>query len=183
MRSIRRTTITVAGLLILCAAVFGWFGVQATLDFLPASKPNVESVGTFSVVRVIDGDTVVIDVDGVHESVRLIGIDAPEMNWETNDPECYAWEARNRADVLLEGKEVSLERDPSQDARDAYGRLLGYVLLPGDSDFGETMLREGYVRELTYDGAYAKQEKYQTAQYAARNYQLGLFADDACAAG
>ena len=70
--------------------------------------------------RVIDGDTFVATLDGVVESVRLIGIDAPELGT------CYAQKSKDLLESLLFNKEELWLTEGSED-RDVYGRLLAYV--------------------------------------------------------
>ncbi len=72
------------------------------------------------VVKVVDGDTIVAEFeDGSQEKIRLIGVDAPEL-----DEEGYE-EATKYTKNMLYGKTVWLESDVED--RDKYGRLLRYV--------------------------------------------------------
>ena len=90
--------------------------------------------GVATVVRVIDGDTVIVDVGGREESIRLIGIDTPESVDPNRPVECNGPEASHHLDELLPaGTEVRLERD--EEARDRYGRLLAYVFRTADGLF------------------------------------------------
>ena len=77
---------------------------------------NLEPQQTYKVTKVIDGDTIEIDTG---ESVRLIGINAPEVG-----EDCYE-EAKKELENLILGKEVTLEADVED--KDEYGRLLRYV--------------------------------------------------------
>ena len=74
------------------------------------------------VVRVVDGDTLVVDGD---ERVRLIGIDTPESVKPDTPVQCFAREASAEMKRLVEGRRVRLELDVEE--RDRYGRLLAYV--------------------------------------------------------
>lgn len=67
------------------------------------------------VTDIIDGDTIKIG----YNSIRLIGIDAPE----TNEP-CYE-ESKEILEELVKHEEVRLEKDTKD--KDDYGRLLRYV--------------------------------------------------------
>lgn len=79
-----------------------------------------------TVERAVDGDTLELaePVDGFSQ-VRLIGVDAPEMEGEGGEPEPYAEEAADFTGSELEGERVTLELD--EEASDPYGRLLAYV--------------------------------------------------------
>lgn len=95
------------------------------------------------IVRIIDGDTFVIDGD---IRVRLIGIDTPEMGFGGGTPECYAHEATVRAEQLAPiGAPVRLTYDAGR--YDRYGRTLAYVHVNG-VDINETLLAEGYATTM-----------------------------------
>ena len=102
------------------------------------------------VSEVIDGDTLVVYISGVDETVRLIGIDTPE----TKDPRvpvmCYGPEASSRlAELTPPGTEVRLELDV--ESRDRYDRLLAYVHRADDDLFVNLALtREGIADSLNY---------------------------------
>jgi micrococcal nuclease len=101
------------------------------------------------VVRVVDGDTVVLDFGAVTESVRLIGIDTPESVKPDSPVECFGVEASSFTRSLLpEGTAVRVERDV--EARDDYGRLLAYVYRASDGVFvNQEIVEKGYARPLT----------------------------------
>ncbi len=87
---------------------------------------------TFTVVRVIDGDTCVLE-NG--ERVRYLGINAPE------EGDSYFEEATEANHNLVAGKEVRLE--PQDPARDRGGRLLAYVFV-SNVFVNEELVRQGY---------------------------------------
>jgi len=76
--------------------------------------------GYYDVKRIIDGDTFEL-TDG--KSVRLIGIDAPEVG------EACSTQATNQLSSLIGGETVYLEKDVSE--TDIDGRLLRYVYVNG----------------------------------------------------
>ena len=99
--------------------------------------------GPSPVVRVIDGDTIIVRYRGKEERVRLLCIDTPERG-ERGFNE--ATEAMRR---LVEGREVVLEFEkPGVEARDRYGRLLAYVFL----NVNVEMVRLGHSRFWTKYG-------------------------------
>jgi micrococcal nuclease len=105
--------------------------------------------------RVVDGDTVDVDVDGRTERVRLTGIDTPEIEHPPSDgrpgnrAECFADEAHAfTASLIPVGTPVRLERDVV--GRDDYGRLLAYVYRADDGIFvNYEIVRHGFARPLT----------------------------------
>jgi len=89
--------------------------------FLPLNTFGTQA----TVVRVIDGDTIEVDIDGTSYKVRYIGIDTPELDDERAEYCALAQEATRYNRQLVEGKSVWLEKDVSE--TDKYGRLLRYV--------------------------------------------------------
>ena len=117
------------------------------------------------VLRVQDGDSIEVDVDGRTERVRYIGIDAEEMT-DTRPRSlemAHAAAAANRE--LVEDRRVILEFDDRR--RDRYGRLLAYVRL-GDTLVNEWLVREGYARAGAYPPNLRYQDRLEAAQDAAR---------------
>jgi micrococcal nuclease len=91
------------------------------------------SAETATVVRVVDGDTLVVDRGKGNERVRLVGVDTPETVKPNAPVECYGPEASAYVTDLLSGQTVRLDPDPSQGDTDRYGRLLRYVWVPTDA--------------------------------------------------
>lgn len=92
---------------------------------------------TLTVIEVKDGDTIRLENQ---ETIRLIGIDTPELGQGQTEDECYAEKAKKEAEALLLGKKVRLELD--QNKMDHFGRTLAYVYL--DNLFvNEKLLQQG----------------------------------------
>jgi len=111
----------------------------------PVSPTTSEIVSPPATIResamvayVLDGDT--IEIAGGRK-VRLIGIDAPELNNKENNPECFASQSAHMTKQLLEGQTIELEKD--KEDVDQYGRLLRYVYSDGVF-INEFLLRQGY---------------------------------------
>jgi micrococcal nuclease len=131
--------------------------------------------GVYEVVRVVDGDTIVIDYEGENEKVRLIGIDAPESTTKT---ECFGAEASAELREALKDKVVRIAFDETQSQRDKYGRLLLYVWEAEDEIFiNEKMVADGFAFEYTYDVPYVFQEEFKSAQGKAREAEKGLWGE------
>ncbi len=141
----------------------------------------VRPVGSYyDVVRVVDGDTLVVDYNGVNEKVRLIGINTPETVDPRRAVECFGKEASTRLKELAEGKRVLLERDPTQDARDTYDRILAYVYLEDGQMLNRKMIADGYAYEYTYMTPYAYQQEFKELQTLARTSARGLWSPTTC---
>lgn len=139
--------------------------------------------GPFGVARVVDGDTVRVEIAGRQQAVRLLGIDTPETKDPRKPVQCFGREASQRAEQLLNGRQVWLESDPKQAAADRYGRLLAYVWLDEVTMLNDVMVREGLAHELTYDGQYKYQDRFNAGESAAREAERGLWHPSACAGG
>ena len=141
--------------------------------------PLQESFG-YKVTKVVDGDTVKLNIDGNEETIRLIGIDTPETVHPSRPVECFGIEASNYAKEKLSDQYVELEKDPSQGEVDRYGRTLGYIILPNGDNFNEQIIKDGYAYEYTYRDSYKYQKEFMQAEEYARDNKLGLWADGAC---
>ena len=127
------------------------------------------------VVRVIDGDTVLVSVGGAEERARLIGIDTPETKRPDTPVECYGPEASDRLTALLPpGTPIRVELD--EEPRDRYGRLLVYLHRTTDDAFiNEVMVREGYADALSIEPNTAYGDHFADAAATARADGAGLW--------
>jgi micrococcal nuclease len=100
-----------------------------------------------TVTRVVDGDTVHVDLGGTDETVRYIGIDTPESVKPDTPVQCYAEQASAANARLVRGRDVRLRLDAER--RDRFGRLLAYVYRADDGLFVNAQLvRQGAARTL-----------------------------------
>jgi micrococcal nuclease len=125
------------------------------------------------VVRVVDGDTIDVVMDGVEYRVRYIGINTPETVDPRKPVECYGREASQRNRELVEGQTVELEKDVSE--TDQYDRLLRYVWLNGDM-VNAILVGEGYALASTYPPDVKYQELFLDLEREAREAGRGLWA-------
>ena len=130
------------------------------------------------VARVIDGDTIEIELFGEREKVRLIGVDAPETVAPGQPVGCYGPEASEFARKSLEGRVVKLTRSTFGDVRDAYGRLLAYVWVDLDHDgqlelFNKVLLERGYARVTGFN--HDLRREFLRAERGAREERRGLW--------
>jgi micrococcal nuclease len=140
--------------------------VQNTPKNSPEKTPEMMEA---KVIRVIDGDTIVIEGG---ERVRYIGMDAPETVDPKKPIQCYGPEASAENKLLVEGKIVRLEKDTTD--KDIYGRLLRYVWL-GDTNIDLELVQLGFA----YSDPFPPNTKYEKqifdAESSARSAHLGLW--------
>ncbi|HWH92510.1 MAG TPA: thermonuclease family protein [Baekduia sp.] len=126
------------------------------------------------VLRVVDGDTILVSVGGAQERVRYIGIDTPETVKPRTPVECFGKKASAENRRLVDGREVRLVADA--EARDRYGRLLAYVYRASDGLFVNAQLvRGGYATTLTIPPNVRFADRFRTLAAQAREAGRGLW--------
>ena len=176
--------------LLLCFSFLGSRDVQKAASVAPSQLADVAAPlsdvpsplppDTYRVIKVVDGDTVDILMNGSTTRLRLIGLDTPETVDPRKPVQCFGLAASDTAKELLTGKAVRIEMDPSQGTLDKYGRTLAYIFLPDGRLFNEFMIAEGYGHEYTYRIPYAYQSEFKAAEKKAREEKKGLWADGIC---
>jgi micrococcal nuclease len=132
-----------SALLLLLAAVVLLRPWESWEELGQAESP--QSVSAY-VTRVVDGDTVEVDLDGETEDIRYIGVDTPETVKPGAPVECFGPQASSYNHRLVEGQQVRLVFGVER--RDDYGRLLAYVYLDGRFVNAE-LVRRGLAETLT----------------------------------
>jgi micrococcal nuclease len=130
---------------------------------------------TFTVSKVVDGDTVHIrGPDGNDTTVRLIGVDAPELtDPSTGQPSHWADRAASYMTARASGKQVTLRLEPIQ-TRDRYQRLLAYVYLSDSDCLNFDLVRDGQAfADRRHKHSYLPQ--YTQAENEARRKKTGLW--------
>ncbi|OLT30956.1 hypothetical protein BJF82_01885 [Kytococcus sp. CUA-901] len=126
------------------------------------------------VVKVVDGDTIDVATANGTERIRIIGLDTPEIG------ECGFSEASAAMADLVGGRSVELVRDPTQDNRDRYGRLVRHVHRGGTSAAVE-MIRRGHSAEYLYGAEYQNRSAHLRAEREARAAKVGMWSTRGCA--
>ena len=117
---------------------------------------------SYKVLKVGDGDTITIQMDGEKKKIRLYGIDTPEIN------QSFGTEAKQFLSDQILNKEVEIEVKDT----DRYKRLVAIVYLNNKS-MNELLLKEGWA--WWYE-AYAKKEyKYKELQEEAQKRKRGMW--------
>lgn len=120
-------------------------------------------------VKVIDGDTIDVEMEGKQYRVRYIGMDTPELD------EPFYQEATSANLALLTGEYLLLVRDVSE--TDQYGRLLRYVFAGEDRFVNYELVREGFAMSATFPPDVACSGFFLEAQIEAREQGKGLWGD------
>lgn len=154
---------------------------DAISDFIPESnegseKPERVIHGPYDIVRVVDGDTAIIAIDGEDTRVRFIGVDTPESvnpDESKNTPE--GKETSDFTKELLTGKTVYLEYDAQ--ITDDYGRTLAYVYLDEGKTMVQTLLlEEGLAMTMTIQPNSKYASSFHSTMVTARENNVGFWA-------
>lgn len=129
----------------------------------PTTTTTVEG-DSARVTRVIDGDTIDVQIDGVGYRVRYIGVNTPE-----SDEVCYR-QATDANAALVNGKTVTLVKDVSE--TDVYGRLLRYVYV-GNEFVNADLVRGGWAESVEYPPDTAHAAEFRQLEAAARQANVG----------
>jgi len=127
-----------------------------------------------TVIKVVDGDTVVLSINGSTETVRLIGVNTPETVHPTKPVECFGPQASAFMHSVLKPKtKVQLRRDV--EARDRYQRLLVYLYMTDGTFINQELLRLGFARTMSIQPNTAFASKFAAVQTQANKNRIGLW--------
>ena len=157
---------------------------QVTATPEPTRRPNVTETPAPSptpviaiieaqVVKVLDGDTIIVSINGVEHTVRYIGITAPETKPPSEPQEWMGLESAAANEELVGGKTVRLKKDVSE--TDPQGRLLRYVYV-GDTLVNHELVRLGFAEASVISPDTHYDELLAAAQREARAAGLGVWA-------
>ena len=139
------------------------------------------------VVRVIDGDTIDVLINGNTYRIRLLGVDCPETTAERNKPYEYdaitdlnylaEWGLKTKefARNVLDHETVYIEFDELAGLKGYYGRYLAYVYLPNGTDFNALLIKNGLAR-VYVEGTFKKENEYLKLENYAKTHKIGLWA-------
>jgi micrococcal nuclease len=166
--------------------------VPAPADSTATPHPDTAPQVTAEVVDVVDGDTVKVRyANGSRDTVRLLGVDTPEVHSPVSPDEfpgvpdtaagrtCLReWGERASAFAVerLDGRQVELGFDPNEGRRGYYGRLLAYVYVDG-TQFNHDLVERGYAR--VYESRFVDRPRFEATAERARSEGRGLWG--ACA--
>jgi len=144
-----RRSPTLIAVLLIAGLLAGWLVPMVREPAEDATR--TVAAGRATVVGVVDGDTVRVRLaDGSEETVRVVGIDTPEVAHGDEAPACHGEEAAAATRAWVDGRVVDLQ--PAREQRDRYGRLLARIA-PVDGplaerDLSRALALSGFAREL-----------------------------------
>ncbi|NNC93510.1 MAG: hypothetical protein HKN80_13575 [Acidimicrobiia bacterium] len=130
----------------------------------PSAPDPADSV---RLIRVLDGDSLLVDIDGTETEVRLLGINTPERD------ECFDAEAKARTTELATERVRLVGTD-----EDRFGRLLRYAYAADGALINQQLVTEGVA--LALSTGHALQDEFKAAEAEAFRQQLGRWQPDAC---
>jgi micrococcal nuclease len=150
-----------------------WLEPHFATNPVATKSPGALDNGTYDVLRVVDGDTLLLKKDRLR--VRLQGVDTPETVKEDSPVEALGHEATlytetfiraagNRVDITVDGEGV-----------DQYGRHLAFVWHDGRL-LNEELVAAGLARaKLAYDYSQGMKNRLRAAQERARRGKVGIW--------
>lgn len=141
----------------------------------PSSIPIIPVEGVRQCVRVIDGDTIVLNGG---EKIRLIGVDTPETKHPKKPVQYFGKEATAFTRRMVEGKQVRLAFDQANahlGHKDKYRRALAYAFLEDGTLLNAEIIKQGYGFAYTRF-PFARMEEFRRYEREAREAGRGLWA-------
>ncbi len=178
-----------AGIITLClllAAIFIWLDhslLKRRWQQQPKSEEQAKAYDLekyhkkmFTVVKVVDGDTIDIDIPDAnknHTRIRLWGVDSPETKSQYSSVMYFGPEAAEFTTESALGKQVTVYLEEHR-TRGKYGRLLAYVQLPDDRFLNEVLVAEGFAyADLRFRHNFYN--KYPQLEASAQRQKKGLW--------
>jgi micrococcal nuclease len=159
-------------------------------NYISQNVSNIKTIKAFDVytgtiISVTDGDTVKVSFDNYKENtlfnetetIRLIGVNTPELNLHKEEPaEYYSEEARNYTNQYYQ-KKVLIQLDHNFSIRDKYSRLLAYIYSAEDKAFiNYDLIKNGY--GIYYDAFLfdsKTMELFEKAEIDAKKQKIGIW--------
>ncbi len=155
------------------ASLAGAFFVSAIwLSGAQAFCPAPAGLTGFAVQRVVDGDTLRL---GDGRSVRMIGLNTPELGKQGRSDEPFAVAARKRLQALVDASGGRVGLLPGKQAKDHYGRTLAHVYSASGINLEAQMLADGLGFQVAVAPNVDLVACQQAAERSARKAGLGLW--------
>ncbi|VVP55647.1 hypothetical protein PS862_05699 [Pseudomonas fluorescens] len=144
------------------------FWICAAQAFCPAP----DGLASVAVQRVVDGDTLRLS-DG--RSVRMIGLNTPELGKKGRSDEPFAVTARKRLEALVAASDGRLALLPGKESKDSYGRTLAHLYSTDGANLEAQMLAEGLGFQVAVAPNVDLVSCQQAAERSARQARLGVW--------
>lgn len=133
--------------------------------------------GPYKVVRVVDGDTIIVNISGKDIRVRFIGIDTPEsVNLDKSKNSQAGKVASEFTKKHLKNKTVYLEYDESR--YDKYGRTLAYVYISDKVMFNRVLLENGLAKTMFVKPNTKYKSDFENIEREAQNNRVGIWKEN-----
>ena len=136
---------------------------------------SIDEKTLYRVSDVVDGDTIRAVVDGREITVRMLGVNTPEVVDPRKPVECFGPEASAETKSILHGRNVRLVENPRRELKDKYGRYLLYVYRDDGLFMNESLLLGGFAREYTVGRPYSFQAQFRADEATAKAAEKGLW--------
>lgn len=166
----RRGFVVFAVVVMAAVAVALWQGWIRPVDSKTFTRVQP---GAYTVKQFVDGDTVLVDMNGTEEKIRFIGIDTPETHKENTPVQCYGPAAAAYTKNRIGSGSIRLVADTLTTNRDRYDRLLRYVYLEDGSNLNLELVQKGYA--FAYAFPFAKSQEFNAAMEQAQTAKAGLW--------
>ncbi len=167
--------------IIQAGGIYRWVGADGNVHYSDQPVAGAQTIRTsaprlgepVAVKAVLDGDTFRLAND---DTVRLIGINAPEVAKRDEPGEPGGLQAQRFLQELLTGKQVRLL--PEEDRRDKYGRKLAHAFLEDGTNINALLLHEGHAYAIVVPPNTGYAAEYFRAEAEARQVRRGIWALD-----
>lgn len=140
-----------------------------------STQPDNLHAATF--VRVVDGDTLIANIDGKEEYVRLILVDTPETKHLKQPVQPYGPEASAFMENMYKPSDpIQLEYGPEK--RDIYNRILAYVYSEDGEMFNKLLLKKGLARVAVYPPNDKYVDEFRELEQKAKKQKIGIWSID-----
>ena len=167
MRNYYKNSLVIIFILISLFVSFSVFGEQSLYK---KSNKELDLLESTVIKRVIDGDTVKTVDD---KTIRILGVDTPEINWDENTADYYGYKARDFTKEQLLNEKVYLEYDTEKS--DDYGRTLAYIYLNDGQLFNNQLLENGYAHLMIVKPNNKYEKKFKKTAKKAREKKVGIW--------
>ncbi|MCS0674634.1 thermonuclease family protein [Cytobacillus firmus] len=145
---------------------------QASKQEKPVAKKSASYGVEAKVVRIVDGDTIEVLMDGEQKQIRMLLIDTPETKHPSKPVEPFGPEASQFATETLKNKTVGIE--VGSEATDKYGRVLAYVWV-GNKTYQEMVLEKGLATTAYLYNDLSMLDQFHKAQDTAKTRGIGVW--------